>query len=237
MTELLCLTDSFLKEFFAKITAINENKVALDRTAFYPQGGGQPSDTGKLFFGEKEFEVLEVKKDGGEVWHKLSFAQGLEIGAEVKGKIDWQKRYALMRMHTSAHVLAAIIFKKTGKLITGNQIGFLVSRMDFNAGQSFNGESAKELEKEVNAELSKNHEVSVSFLAREKALKKPELVRLKDLMPPSLKEWRLVKIGDIDLQADGGTHVKNTSEIGSIKITKTQNKGTENKRIYWELRK
>ncbi len=235
MTELLYLQDSYLKEFQAKITDIQENKICLDKTAFYPQGGGQPSDTGWLVIDGKDFEVLEVKKEADKVWHKLKQVEGLQVGQIVNGKIDWKKRYEFMRMHTSAHVLAAIIFSETKKLITGNQIGYPESRMDFDADESFNESSAKKLEEKTNQELSKNHEVSAYFLPREQAIQKPELVRLKDLMPPSLKEWRIIQIGTIDLQADGGTHVKNTREIGKIKIIKTQNKGKENKRIYWQL--
>ena len=237
MTELLCLKDSYLKEFKAIITSISENKVSLDKTAFYPTGGGQPSDTGKVIANGKEFGVVAVKKENGVVWHSLNSSKGLSVGTNVRGKIDWDRRYNIMRMHTSAHVLAAVLYNQTGKLITGNQIDFPLSRMDFNVETSFDEDSAKKLQETVNNELKKNHEVKVSFMPREDAIKKPELVRLKDLLPPSLKEWRIVQIGSIDLQADGGTHVKNTSEIGEIKIVKTQNKGANNKRIYWELRK
>ena len=237
MTEQLYLHDSYLKEFFATITGINGGMVSLDKTAFFPAGGGQPSDTGKFFFGEKEFSVKGVKKENGEIWHTLNSAQGLAEGSKVSAKIDFPQRYNLMRMHTSAHVLAAVIFGETGKLITGNQIGWPKSRMDFDAPHSFDSHAAMQIEKKVNSELLKNHEVSVFFLPRETALKKPELVRLKEILPPSLKEWRVVQIGSIDLQADGGTHVKNTKEIGQIRITKTENKGAQNKRIYWGLSK
>ena len=235
MTELLYLHDSYLKEFSAKITGINGETVSLDKTAFFPAGGGQPSDTGKIFFSEKEFSVISVKKENEEVWHTLNSVQGLAAGSKITAKIDFRQRYNLMRMHTSAHVLAAVIFGETGKLITGNQIGWPKSRMDFDAPQSFDSSAALQIEKKVNQAISKNNEVSVFFLPRETALKKPELVRLKGIMPPSLKEWRVVQIGSVDLQADGGTHVKNTKEIGQVKIAKTENKGAQNKRIYWEL--
>jgi misacylated tRNA(Ala) deacylase len=236
VTKLLFLEDSYLKEFSAEVLEKNNDGVVLDQTAFFPQGGGQPFDRGKLFFEGKEFRVLEVKKDFGKVWHNLESAQGLEVGAKVTGKIDWKNRFCLMRMHTSAHIIAAVIFNSTGKLITGNQLGWPESRMDFNADQSFNLERVKELEKAANAEIAKNLEVKVSFLPREKALENPALVRLKDAMPPALKKWRIVKIGSLDIQADGGTHVKNSGEIGLIEIIKTQNKGAGNKRIYWRLK-
>src|SRR3989344_5581667 len=206
MTELLCLIDSYMKEFSAKITAIEGKSIVLDKTAFYPHGGGQPSDVGKILFNGKEHKVISVKKAGANVLHELDSIDGLHVGAVVHGVIDWHCCYKLMRFHTSAHILAAVIFRETGKLITGNQLDETYSRMDFdveNYSQEF--------------------------------LKVPELVRLKDIMPPAISVWRIVKIGDLDIQADGGTHVKNTSEIGKIHITKTENKGKSNRRVYWEL--
>ncbi|MBI2598309.1 MAG: alanyl-tRNA editing protein, partial [Candidatus Diapherotrites archaeon] len=200
MTQLLYLTDSYMKEFSAKITQKSENFVAFDHTAFYPAGGGQPSDCGKIFAGGKEFEVIGAKKDGENVFHKLNETNGLEMGEKIVGKIDWDKRYKLMRMHTCAHVLAAVIFAQTGKLITGNQIGWPESRMDFDVPQSFDLESIKTIGEKVNQELLKNHEVTVYFLPRGEALKNPLLFRLKEIMPPDLQEWRIVKIGGIDLQ-------------------------------------
>lgn len=234
MTELLYLKDSYLKEFEAEALEVLENSVVLDKTAFYPQGGGQPTDFGEIEFEGNTFKVKEVRKEKGKILHKLLDSKSLEKG-KIKGRINWSRRYNLMKMHTSAHVLAAVIFKETGKLITGNQLEEEQSRMDFNV-ENYNSEWMKELEKEVNEELVKGHEVSVSFMKREEALKNPELVRLKDIMPPALEEWRIVKIGDIDLQADGGTHVKNTKEVGRIEIFKTENKGANNRRIYWRLK-
>jgi len=234
MTELLCLNDSYMKEFSAKITAIEGKSIVLDKTAFYPQGGGQPSDVGKILFNGKEHKVISVKKAGANVLHELDSIDGLHVGAVVHGVIDWHCRYKLMRFHTSAHILAAVIFRETGKLITGNQLDETYSRMDFDV-ENYSQEFLKGLEEKTNAEIAKNHEIAISYMPREEALKVPELVRLKDIMPPAISVWRIVKIGDLDIQADGGTHVKNTSEIGKIHITKTENKGKSNRRVYWEL--
>ena len=234
MTELLCLNDSYIREFSAKITAIEGKAISPDKTAFYPQGGGQPADKGGIFCNGKEFQVLSVKKSGQNVMHELDSVDGLKVGGEVQGKLDWDRRYRLMRFHTSAHILAAVIFRETGKLITGNQLDETYSRMDFNV-EEYSQEFLKGIEEKANAEIAKNHEISISVMPREEALKVPELVRLKDIMPPAISMWRIVKIGNLDIQADGGTHVKNTSEIGKIRITKTENKGKSNRRIYWEL--
>ncbi len=234
MTELLYLLDSYAKEFEAKILAIEGNKVELDKTGFYPQGGGQPSDSGILEYNGKKWNVLEVKKESEKVWHKLSDIEGLKVGMNVKGILDWERRYHFMRMHTSAHVLAAVIFRETGKLITGNQLGWPQSRMDFNV-EEYDAEWLKQLQETANDVLAAPLRIAISSMPREEALKNPELVRLKDVMPPALEEWRIVSIGDYDVQADGGTHVKSTDEVGKIEIVKTENKGADNRRIYWEL--
>lgn len=240
MTELLYLKDSYLREFEATVQEVapEEKAVVLDKTIFYVAGGGQPTDTGKLYCNGKEFLVKEVCKKQGKILHNLLSGVGdfaaLEKACSVKGALDWERRYKLMRMHSSAHVLAGVIFNETGKLITGNQIDVEQSRMDFNV-ENYSQELLQEFVGKANEVVARNLEQKVSFLPREEALKIPSLFRLKDVLPKDLQEFRIVSIGDFDIQADGGTHVRNTSEIGRIKIVKTENKGADNRRIYWVL--
>jgi len=230
MTELLYLRDSYLREFDAQVLEIAENSVVLDRTAFYVQGGGQPCDTGSL--GEKK--VLEVVKKEGKVLHKLESIEGLKVGEKVHGVIDWERRYWFMRMHSSAHILAGVIFKETWKMITGNQLGNPESRVDFNT-ENYAPEFFKSIEDKANEVIAQNLEQKISFMPREEALKIPELFRLKDVFPKEIPEFRIVSIGEFDIQADGGTLVQNTQEIGRVKITRTENKGAQNRRFYWTL--
>ncbi|MFH1256585.1 MAG: alanyl-tRNA editing protein [Candidatus Diapherotrites archaeon] len=236
MTELLYLNDSYLKEFQAQIVSVKGKIIELDRTAFYVHGGGQPSDSGHMeFLGSDngKARVLSVRKIDGRIIHELD-TEAPENAVEAKCGIDWGRRYRLMKMHSSAHLLAAVIFKETGKLISGNQLGEDYSRMDFNV-EKYDTEFLKGIEEKANAKIAEGLDITVSFLPRDKALELPELFRLKDVLPKNLQEFRIVSIGGFDRQADGGTHVKNTSEIGKIKITKTENKGADNRRIYWEL--
>jgi len=234
LTELLYLNDSYLKEFSAQIVSVKGRNLELERTAFYAQGGGQPGDSGEIeFLGAGKARVLTVKKIEGKVIHELD-TEAPENAAEAKCSIDWGRRYKLMKMHTSAHLLAAVIFSETGKLISGNQLGEDYSRMDFNV-EKYDAGFLKGIEDKANAKIAEGLDITVSFLSREKAFELPDLFRLKDVLPKNLQEFRIVSIGSFDMQADGGTHVKNTKEIGKIKITKTENKGADNRRIYWEL--
>jgi len=232
MTELLYLKDSYLKEFDASIAEVLEaqNAIVLDKTAFYVQGGGQPCDTGVL--GGKK--VLEVVKKEGKVLHKLENAQGLSAGMKVHGAIDWARRYWFMKMHSVGHIIAGVIFKQTGNMITGNQLGNPESRVDFNT-EDYSPEFFKMIESKTNEVIARNLEQEISFMPREQALSIPELFRLKDVMPKEIQEFRIVRIGDFDVQADGGTLVKNTEEIGRMKITRTENKGAKNRRLYFTL--
>ncbi|MBN2127359.1 MAG: alanyl-tRNA editing protein [Candidatus Diapherotrites archaeon] len=234
MTEKIYLTDSYVKEFDATVTEITGNFVVLNKTAFYPSGGGQPSDTGKILCNGKEFEVISVKNSGENVLHELINAEGLSVGDKVKGILNWERRHALMKMHSAAHILSKIIFSETGALFTGNQLGEKESRMDFSV-KEFDRELLNSFEEKANNAITQNLNVIVSFLERDEAFEIPELFRLKNVLPKEIPVFRIVSIGNFDVQADGGTHVKNTSEIGRIKITNLKNKGAENKRIYFEL--
>jgi misacylated tRNA(Ala) deacylase len=234
MTEKLYLTDSYLTECDSQIIEIIGNFITLNKTVFYPLGGGQPNDTGKLIHNEKEFQVMSVKNSESKVLHELNSVEGLNSGDKIKAIIDWNKRFNLMKMHSAAHILSKVINSETGALFTGNQLGEKESRLDFSV-KEFNRELLNSFELKANEVINQNLVVSVSFMERKKAFELPELFRLKNVLPKELPVFRIVSIGKFDIQADGGTHVKNTSEIGSIKITKLKNKGAENKRIYFEL--
>ncbi|MFH1586283.1 MAG: alanyl-tRNA editing protein [Candidatus Diapherotrites archaeon] len=234
MTERLYLTDSYMKEFEATVTKVSEGKYAvLNRTAFYAISGGQPNDTGKLIVNGDELNVVFVKAFGEEVSHEIEGGE-IKEGDKVKGIIDWRKRFKLMRMHSSAHILAAVIYKELGSLITGGQLGEEKSRMDFNV-RDFDRELLTAFEEKANAVVKQAIPITVEFLPYEEAMAMPEIFRLKNVLPKNLKELRVVKMGDFDAQADGGTHVGNTSEVGKIHITKLENKGAENRRICWVL--
>lgn len=227
--------DSYLRACRSKVVSVKDGKFAvLDQTVFYPRGGGQPWDTGKLVRASDgaEFPVVAVVKSDGAISHEVS-APGLAQGDEVECQIDWERRHRLMRMHTAGHILSAIMFRH-GILITGNQIDADKTRFDFSM-ESFDKAAFQSLVDEANAAIERNLEVSVSFLLREEAMKIEGAVKLAAALPPEIKELRMVKIGDVDYQADGGTHVKNTSEIGKITFLGAENKGKSNRRIYYGL--
>lgn len=230
MTELLCQSDAYLKEFDATVGAVNGDSVALDRTAFYPRGGGQPSDIGVLRAGADEYRVLEVRKQSGGVWHKLDRA-GLADGAHVHGAIDWDRRYKLMRTHTALHILCGVIFRDCGVSVTGGDMEPLAARMDFELEQ-MSATFAQEVEEKVNAEIAAAREIRVKILPREEAFQIPDLIRTKvNLLPPDIQQVRVVEIVGLDLQADGGTHVANTREVGRVKVVGHESKGKINKRL------
>ena len=233
MAELLYLNDSYLKEFEAKVVKAEGNQIGLDKTAFYPESGGQPSDKGKLLRGEEEFTLVKARKQAGNIIHEVS-REGLKEGDIVKGILDWGWRYKMMRMHTGAHVITtAVQAIEPGALVTGGQIGFEESRDDYCISE-LGEERVKEIEKNANEIVEKSIDVQIYELPREEAFKLPQLFKLRDVLPPSIAMIRIVRIGE-DLNACGGTHVKNTKEVGKIKITRTKSKGADNKRIYYTV--
>ena len=248
MESALYLRDSYLPSCKAKVASVKEGKfVVLDQTVFYPRGGGQPWDTGKLVRASDgaEFPVVAVVKAEGSISHEVSppsqpgagegsLIPPLQPGDEVECRLDWARRHRLMRMHTAGHILSAIMFRRQGLLITGNQIDTDKTRFDFSM-ENFDRTAFQSLIDEANAAISRNLEVSVSFLPREEAMKIEGAVKLAVALPPEVKELRMVRIGDVDYQADGGTHVKNTSEIGKIIFVGAENKGKSNRRIYYSL--
>lgn len=227
-TELLFLRDAYLREFDASVTAVDGDarRVALDRTAFYPTGGGQPHDTGLL----AGLPVTEVRKDG-EVWHSLGAGDLPAVGAPVHGTVDWDRRHALMRTHSALHVLCGVIWNEWGVAVTGGNMEPLSARMDFEFDPLPAG-FGETVEKLVNDELVAARPIEISFLPRSEAVLDADLIRTKvNLIPDSVAEIRVVDIVGLDKQADGGTHVRATDEVGRIRVLKTESKGRGNKRI------
>ncbi len=238
MTELLYQLDSYLKEMEARVTAADaeQRAVALDRTVFYPGGGGQPHDKGVLTVDGVDYPVQKVKKKGPRVWHFLGGEAPLPaVGAAAHGKLDWERRYALMRTHTALHILCGVVFRDYGALVTGGNMEPGKGRMDFEF-ENLRAELVSEIEAAVNVEVAAARPLRVRILPREEAFQIPDLIRTKiNLLPEGITEVRTVEIVGLDLQADGGTHVANTEEVGRIRVVNYKSKGKINKRIYIEL--
>ena len=230
MTRKLFWEDMYAKEFDAEVELVEGNRVVLDQTAFNPRGGGLVSDTGKL----NGMKVIEATKEGDNVYHMLEAPAELRVGDKAHGIIDWDRRHRIMRMHTSAHILSSVVNREAGALITGNQISPDESRVDFNL-ENFDKEKMNYYIDKVNEAVERGLEVKAYFMKREEALANPGFVKLANAMPPSLEMLRIVEIGDVDTQADGGVHVKNTREIGRVVGLKTENKGKSNRRLYFTV--
>ncbi len=234
MTELLAHTDAYRQEFEATVVAVNpeENAVALDKTAFYPGGGGQPNDVGWL----DGKLVTKVKRQGEHIWHWLAERGNLPaVGAAVHGQIDWERRYKLMRTHTAFHILCGVVWRDYGAQVTGGNMDELSGRMDFEF-ETLRQELVKEIEEKLNVEVAAARNVRVKILPREEAFRIPDLIRTKiNLLPEGITEVRTVEIEGLDLQADGGTHVNNTREVGRIRVAGYESKGKINKRIRLEI--
>lgn len=229
-TEMLFLHDAYLREVQATVRAVDGDRVSLDRTVFYPTGGGQPHDTGAI----GEARVVDVRKEGDEVWHQLEGPLP-EVGATVAAGIDWDRRHALMRTHTALHVLSGVIWHQWGKAVTGGNMEPLSARMDFEFDPLPEGFGAT-VESRVNEELAAARPIEVRFLPRETALADEDLIRTKvNLVPASVTELRVIDIVGLDKQADGGTHVRRTDEVGRVRVVKTESKGRSNKRIRIEV--
>ncbi|MBI2134130.1 alanyl-tRNA editing protein [Candidatus Woesearchaeota archaeon] len=234
MTEQLYLSDCYLKEFDASVVGVDGRQVELDRTAFYPDSGGQPDDTGIFTCGTGDFIVSCVSKDKGRIVHVVD-REGIRIGSGVHGQIDWVRRYVHMRYHTAAHLLAGIIHNETGAVITGNRIGSDGTRIDFNLGD-FDRDLLKGFEKKANEAIASDFPVLISFLSREDALKIPDITKLAMGLPESIKNVRLVTIKGFGREACGGTHLSSTGEAGRLEIYDFENKGKNNRRIYFKLK-
>lgn len=223
---MLFIEDSYLKDFDATILNINSNKIILDRTAFYAKSGGQPGDIGKIILNGKEINIIDTVYDNKQnILHVCENSNDLKIDEKIKGKINWEIRYKHMRMHTALHLLCSLIPYD----VTGGQISYEKSRLDFNADDKIEKE---EIENKINQLVKDDHEISYQWITLEELDNQPDLVRTMSVKPPRTNnKIRLVKIGSIDLQPCGGTHVRRTKEIGNIRIGKIENKGKMNRRV------
>jgi misacylated tRNA(Ala) deacylase len=236
MTTELFLKDAYLKEFSARVESLNGREVVLDGTAFYPGGGGQPADKGTLGIGPIRASVVDVRREGEKIVHVLD---GTIPGTvrELNGALDWERRHAHMRYHTALHVLSAIMDESFDARVTGGQMRVDRARMDFSFPGEWTTEVVGEIERLANEALALNRPVEVYEISRGEALKRPELIRTQaNLVPERVKTVRVVEIEGIDAQADGGTHVANTQEVGRIEITNHKSKGRGNKRVEFVLR-
>jgi misacylated tRNA(Ala) deacylase len=231
MTELLYQTDAYLKEFTAHVTAVDGQRVALDRSAFYATSGGQPHDLGTLSDSAHTWAVTDVRREGDNIWHTLDGEGMPAVDDTLSGRIDWQRRYRLMRTHTALHLLCGVVFRDFGALVTGGNMDVEEGRLDFEL-RDFTPELAQQIVEAVNREVAADRPVAVRILPREEAFQIPDLIRTKiNLLPEGISQVRTVNIVGLDLQADGGTHVARTSEVGTVKLLKTRSKGASNKRI------
>ncbi len=234
MGEALYLNDCYLKEFDATVVSVDKDKyVVLDKTAFYPNAGGQPYDTGKLICNGTEYKVVYVGKFGGNISHELD-KPGLKPGDKVHGFIDWERRYKLMRMHTAAHILSAVFNKEASALITGGQLELEKSRIDFNL-ENFDREKIDEYIKKSSEIVKRDLPIKIYSIPRAEAEAEPGIAKLAKGLPEGIQEIRIVDIIGFDRQADGGTHVRSTKEVGEIIFLRADNKGKDNRRLYYKL--
>ena len=230
MTELLYHSESYLKQFEATVTDVVADGVVLNRTAFYAGGGGQPADSGILTVGNREYSVTGIKRTDGQLVHLITGELPSE-GSMVTGQIDWARRYLLMRTHSALHILCGVVWRDYGAQVTGGDMKPGEGRMDFEF-ENFSASLVDELEAKVNAEVEKHRLIHINNLNREEADQVPDLIRTKvNLLPSGIQEIRTIEIDGLDLQADGGTHVANTREVGTIKVVGHESKGRINKRI------
>ena len=237
MTNLIYQLDSYIQSFEAKVVFFDPeiHGLVLDQTAFYPGGGGQPSDRGSLTDGHQRYSITRVRKVGSEVFHILDGDEVPSEGSTIVGQIDWDRRYQLMRIHTAMHILCGVIFRDYGAQVTGGDMDPLQGRMDFEF-ETMHKELVDEIQNSINQEVANSRVVHINILPRDEAFQIPDLIRTKiNLLPEDIQEVRVVEIVGLDLQADGGTHVKNTSEVGFIRVADYKSKGKINKRIYVEL--
>ncbi len=232
--EEIYLEYSYQKEFEAEVKEVKDGKfIVLDQTLFYPKSGGQPNDTGKLIVGEEKYDVVFCGKFDGNISHEVD-REGLKVGDKVKGVIDWDRRYKLMRVHSAAHVLSAVIYNETGALITGGQLDLEKARLDLNL-ENFDKEKLNDYIAKTNEYIEKDVPIKTYWVTREELDSKPELVKLAKGFPESIKNIRIVEIEGVDAQPDGGTHVKSLKEIGKVEFIKAENKGKNNRRVYYKV--
>ena len=238
MTEELFLGDAYLNEFEAQVIELAGREVVLDKTAFYPGGGGQPADKGRLGIGPVHANVVDARREkdrAGGVIHVLDNVIP-ETVRFLRGELDWERRYAHMRYHTALHVLSGVIWNAFGAKVTGGQMRASRARMDFSFPGEWTADIVGQIERLTNEAMAEGHPVRVYELPREEALKNPDLIRTQvNLVPERVETVRIVEIENLDTQADGGTHVANTREVGEIEITGHKSKGRQNKRVEFSL--
>ncbi len=236
--KLLYQYDSYLKEFEATVTRVEGARVFLDQTAFHPRpSGGLDADRGRLVLPDGgQVDVIDVVEEGGDVAHIVSDPSRLEPGLRVRGVIDWERRYRMMRLHTASHIIAAVLYRRYGALVTGGHITPEMGRDDFDLSgvEDWRG-ALEEAVREANEVARRCIEVKVYWLPREEAMRIPGVVKLAGRLPPDVKELRIVEIPGVDVQADGGPHVRNTCEIGEIRIVKMESRGRRKKRLYYTV--
>jgi misacylated tRNA(Ala) deacylase len=235
ITELLYATDAYRNRFDAQVAEVDREKgrLALGRTAFYPGGGGQPHDIGELAWDGGRAAVTRVEREGGLVWHSLDAQPEAlpDLGAEVAGELDWERRHLLMRTHTALHILCGVIWADYGVAVTGGNMEPGKGRLDFEL-DAMSAELGARAERRINDEIERAREILVDFVDREAADRDPALVRTKaNLIPASIEVLRVIDIKGLDRRADGGTHVASTAEVGRVAVVKTESKGKANKRI------
>jgi len=234
MSDNICYRDAYARSVSARVLQTDDGAVLLDRTVLYPGGGGQPADAGLLSKTDgRRWEVASAKKRGDDVWHLLASPEigPPAVGDEVTVELDWERRHRLMRTHSALHVLCGVVWRDHGAQVTGGNMEPLVGRMDFEF-ETMHAELVAEIERRVNEEVDADREIRVNVLPREEAFAIPDLIRTKiNLLPEGISEVRTIEIVGLDLQADGGTHVARTSEIGHVRVTGYESKGRINKRI------
>jgi misacylated tRNA(Ala) deacylase len=229
----ICYRDAYVRSASARVVETHGSAALLDRTVFYPGGGGQPADRGWLVGTDgSRIAVIRANKQGNDIWHELQAdGQAPEPGASVSAELDWDWRYALMRTHSALHVLCGVIWRDHGASVTGGNMEPLSGRMDFEF-ETMHGDLVAEIERRVNEEIAEDREIRVNVLPRDEAFAIPDLIRTKiNLLPPGIETVRVIEIVGLDLQADGGTHVANTREVGGIRVTGYESKGRINKRL------
>ncbi len=234
MTEILCYADSYLKEFDATVTDTTAKGVVLDRTAFYPGGGGQPADSGLISAGIEVYQVKKLSRSDGKLVHEID-GYLPQIGSRVHGVLDWERRHQLMRTHTALHILCGVVWRDYSAKVTGGNMQPGSARMDFEL-ENMSLDFAEKIEDLVNREVEASRDIVIGNYPRDEAFKIPDLIRTKiNLLPAGIKEVRTIDITGLDMQADGGTHVANTTEVGRIRVVGHESKGRINKRLRIEI--
>lgn len=234
MTEELFSTDAYLRTFEARVTDVDADQrlVALDRTAFYPGGGGQPWDTGALRWHDGTAGVTRTRRIQGKIWHEIGPDEALpDPGAEIEGALDWERRHLLMRTHTALHILCGVVWQDFRVAVTGGNMEPGRGRLDFELPE-MSADLGRRLERRINEEIRRARDIAVEFVDRAEADTDPALIRTKaNLIPAAINPLRVIDIRGLDRQADGGTHVASTAEVGAVEVTKTESKGKANKRV------